>query len=96
MYRAASFFRGGRAKLAQTVAIQVEVSFITLYKDQPALGHIDLELRAQGFVHSFLACLMVHSGTTFDRSLVMTSPPSNFRGPIWATVAWANTGNRGS
>jgi FkbM family methyltransferase len=49
-------FRGGRAKLAQTVAIQVEVSFITLYKDQPALGHIDLELRAQGFVpHCFAA-----------------------------------------
>jgi len=43
-------FRGGRAKLGRAVAIQTEVSFITLYEDQPALGEIDVELRAQGFV----------------------------------------------
>jgi FkbM family methyltransferase len=46
--------RGGREKLAQCVAVQVEVSFVPLYKDQPTYGEIDLELRAQGFMpHCF-------------------------------------------
>jgi hypothetical protein len=49
-------FRGGKAKLAETVAIQTEVSFMTLYKDQPTLGDIDSELRSQGFLpHCFAA-----------------------------------------
>ncbi|MEB3022251.1 FkbM family methyltransferase [[Mycobacterium] crassicus] len=49
-------FRNGRAKLANAVAIQTEVSFIALYEGQPVFGEIDLELRAQGFVpHSFPA-----------------------------------------
>ena len=43
-------FRHGRNRLRDAVAIQVEVSFITLYENQPALGEVDLELRAQGFV----------------------------------------------
>jgi FkbM family methyltransferase len=43
-------FRGGRRKLAAAVAVQTEVSFITLYEGQPGLGEIDVELRAQGFV----------------------------------------------
>jgi len=47
-------FQGGSARLSQAVAIQTEVSFITLYRNQPAVGEIDLELRAQGFVpHCF-------------------------------------------
>jgi len=46
--------RGARRKLAQCIAIQVEVSFMTLYKSQPTYGELDLELRAQGFVpHCF-------------------------------------------
>src|SRR5690606_19709200 len=49
-------FQSGKTKLAQAVAVQVEVSFITLYKDQPGMGEIDIELRAQGFVpHCFAA-----------------------------------------
>lgn len=49
-------FRSGMLKLAQAVAVQVEVSFITLYKNQPSLGEVDIELRAQGFVpHCFAA-----------------------------------------
>lgn len=49
-----SVFQNGRRKLAQTVFIQTEVSFVTLYKDQPAWGEVDLELRAQGFMpHCF-------------------------------------------
>lgn len=49
-------FREGRHKLANAVAIQTEVSFMTLYKGQPTLGDVDVELRAQGFVpHCFAA-----------------------------------------
>ena len=49
-------FQGGRNKLSRAVAIQTEVSFVTLYKGQPALGDIDLELRQQGFIpHCFAA-----------------------------------------
>nr|WP_264993273.1 FkbM family methyltransferase [Mycobacterium montefiorense] len=49
-------FQGGTVKLAETVAIQTEVSFVSLYKDQPTLGDIDSELRGQGFVpHCFPA-----------------------------------------
>lgn len=47
-------FQHGRKKLAQTVCIQTEVSFVTLYKDQPAWGEVDTQLRAQGFMpHAF-------------------------------------------
>ena len=49
-------FRGGTARLAQAVAIQTEISFVTLYKHQPSLGDVDLELRRQGFLpHCFAA-----------------------------------------
>lgn len=49
-----SVFQNGRQKLAQAVFIQTEVSFVTLYQDQPAWGAVDLELRAQGFMpHCF-------------------------------------------
>lgn len=49
-------FQGGTAKLSQAVVIQTEISFVTLYKDQPSLGHIDLELRRQGYIpHCFAA-----------------------------------------
>ncbi|WAC90867.1 FkbM family methyltransferase [Mycobacterium sp. Aquia_213] len=47
-------FQGGTARLAKAAAIQTEVSFVTLYKDQPTLGDIDSELRSQGFLpHCF-------------------------------------------
>lgn len=49
-------FRNGRSKLARTVAIQTEVSFVPIYQGQPVFGDIDLELRGQGFVpHMFAA-----------------------------------------
>jgi hypothetical protein len=47
-------FQHGRRKLADAVAVQTEVSFVPLYKDQPVFGQVDLELRSQGFLpHSF-------------------------------------------
>jgi FkbM family methyltransferase len=51
-------FRAGRQKLAKAVAIQTEVSFVTLYRDQPALGEVDMALREMGFIpHSFAEVL---------------------------------------
>jgi len=51
-----SVFKGGAARLSQAVAIQTEVSFVTLYRDEPRFGDVDLELRSQGFIpHCFAA-----------------------------------------
>lgn len=45
----------GKEKLSRAVFIQLEVSFIALYENQPTLGDIDVWMRAQGFVpHCFL------------------------------------------
>jgi FkbM family methyltransferase len=47
-------FQCGKSKLADTVVIQTEVSFIPLYKQQSPFGEIDIELRGQGFIpHCF-------------------------------------------
>lgn len=44
----------GRKKLAQAVAVQVEVRFVPLYHGEPSFGDVDAELRRQGFVlHDF-------------------------------------------
>jgi FkbM family methyltransferase len=46
--------QNARQKLSDCVAVDLEISFITLYKDQPSFGHLDLELRSQGFIpHRF-------------------------------------------
>lgn len=46
--------RGGEARLAASVAIQLEVSFMPLYEGQPSFGEIDLWMRAHGFApHAF-------------------------------------------
>jgi FkbM family methyltransferase len=52
-----SIFGSGRKKLKQAVAIQTEVSFLCLYKDQPSFGDVDTELRKQGFVPHALAAI---------------------------------------
>ena len=47
-------FEFGRRKLARAVAVQTEISFITLYREQPPFGVIDTILRQLGFVpHCF-------------------------------------------
>lgn len=47
-------FRNGTARLSQAIAIQSEISFVTLYKDEPVFGEVDLALRALGFIpHMF-------------------------------------------
>lgn len=49
----------GRTTLADTVAIQTEVSFIPLYKDQPTIGTMDVMLRDLGFLPHCFAELKV-------------------------------------
>jgi len=41
--------KNGLEKLANCVAVQLEVSWITLYEDQPAFGEVDTWMREQGF-----------------------------------------------
>jgi FkbM family methyltransferase len=53
-----SVFQNGQQKLAEAVAIQTEVSFMSLYLNQPSFGEADCELRAQGFIPHCLATLM--------------------------------------
>lgn len=45
-----AILQNGRRRLAEAVMIQAEVLFLPLYKNQPAFGEIDLELRGQGFI----------------------------------------------
>jgi len=42
-------------RLRNCVAIQLEISFVCLYENQPAFGEVDVWMRSQGFLpHSFL------------------------------------------
>jgi FkbM family methyltransferase len=67
-------FQGGKTKLAETVAIQTEISFVTLYKDQPSLGDIDLELRSQGFLpHCVAEVNSRQIGPVLNNSLIQAS-----------------------
>ena len=46
--------RSGRARLAEAVCVQTEVSFVPLYEGQPTFGEVDLFLRQAGFLpHRF-------------------------------------------
>jgi FkbM family methyltransferase len=50
-----SVLQAGRQKLAGALAVQTEVGFHRLYRDQPTFADVDLELRHQGFVpHQFV------------------------------------------
>jgi len=49
-------FRSDNVLMSKVVAVHTEVSFISLYKDQPTIGEIDQELRYHGLVpHMFYA-----------------------------------------
>jgi FkbM family methyltransferase len=65
-----AIFASGRQKLKQAVAIQTEVSFLCIYKDQPTFGDVDSELRKQGFVP--------HALTTINKRMIAPlSDPAN-------------------
>jgi FkbM family methyltransferase len=50
-------FRGGRARLSGAVAVQTEVSFVPLYRNQPSFGDIDHELRDLGYIPHMFATI---------------------------------------
>jgi FkbM family methyltransferase len=69
-------FRNGHTKLAEAVAIQTEVSFVTWYQSQPPFGEVDAELRSQGFIpHCFAELRRRPIGNVQDGGA--TSPPAN-------------------
>jgi FkbM family methyltransferase len=43
-------FKSGRERLKRAVVVHTEVCFLQLYKDQPLLAEIDLDLRGLGFI----------------------------------------------
>lgn len=47
--------QNGMEKLADCVAIQLEVSYVCLYENQPSFGDVDIWMRSQGYApHKFL------------------------------------------
>ncbi len=42
--------QSGKQKLSNAAMIQIEVSFVPLYENQPVYGEVDIELRNMGFV----------------------------------------------
>ncbi len=52
-------FKSGQRLLARAVAIQTEVSFVTLYRGQPAFGAVDTFLRGLDFIPHCFAELKV-------------------------------------
>jgi len=78
-------FGSGRQKQKQAAAIQTEVSFLCLYKEQPTFDDIDVELRKQGFVpHAFYGDQPAH-----DRSLErpVREYLASFQAPAAPTVS---------
>lgn len=46
--------KNGQRTLAECIAIQLEVSFVPLYKSQPSFGEVDVWMRANGYLpHCF-------------------------------------------
>ena len=65
--------RHGRMKLAETVAIQTKVSFVTWHQSQPPFGEVDSALRSQGFIP--------HCFTELRRSPIGNVPVGGTRPP---------------
>jgi FkbM family methyltransferase len=68
-------FRGGRAHLANAVAVHTEVCFMQLYKDQPLFGDIDRELRSLGMIP--------HMFTEIKKAMIL---PLYFEKDLYATM----------
>jgi FkbM family methyltransferase len=50
-----SVLQNGARMLRDVLALQLEVSFIALYQNQPSFGEVDIWMRAQGFLpHCFI------------------------------------------
>jgi FkbM family methyltransferase len=52
-------FESGQRKLTEAVVIQTELSFVPIYREQPAFGVIDTALRRMGFIPHCIADLLL-------------------------------------
>jgi FkbM family methyltransferase len=68
-------FRSGRSRLANAVAVQTEVCFMQLYKDQPLFADIDQELRSLG--------LIPHLFTEMRKAMIL---PLRFENDLYRTM----------
>ena len=81
-------FRGGRSRLASAVAVQTEVCFMPLYKDQPLFGDLDRELRSLGLIPHLMTEIHkamispLTSRTTFAARSTRWSTPTSFMSAI--------------
>ncbi|MBX3378023.1 MAG: FkbM family methyltransferase [Phycisphaeraceae bacterium] len=77
--------RGGRARISGAVAVQAEVEFAPMYKDQPLFADVDRELRGMGFaLHSFTSM----SGRAFKPFADPRNPFKPMRQHLWADVLY--------
>lgn len=74
--------KAGTAALADTMAVQLEVGFLPIYRDQPLFADVDSFLRAHGFAFH----TMVGVGSRPFRPLIKDGNPN--RG--FAQVIWSN------
>jgi FkbM family methyltransferase len=73
---------GAQETLADVLAIQAEVSFLAIYRDQPLFADVDVHLRGRGFAFH----TMVGVGSRPFRPLIKDANPN--RG--FAQVIWSN------
>lgn len=77
--------RGGKSKLSKAVAIQAEVEFGPMYKNQPLFADVDTELRGMGFaLHSFTSM----SGRAFKPFADPRNPYKPMRQNLWADALY--------
>ncbi len=70
-----SVFRSGRSHLSKAAAVQTEVCFMQLYKDQPLFAEIDQELRSLG--------LIPHVFTEMKKAMIL---PLHFENDLYRTM----------
>jgi FkbM family methyltransferase len=77
--------QGAPTTLAQAVAIEVEVEFIPLYKDQPLFGHVQVFLQEHNFVlHKFIDIC----GRAFKPLLFNQNPCAPMSQVLWADAVF--------
>ena len=75
---------GAVARLADILAVHVEVEFLPLYKNQPLFADIDTFLRAHGFAFH----TMNSFGRTFKPAIVNNDPSARLNQLIWADAVY--------
>lgn len=78
-------FKGGEKLMQSTLAIQAEVNFVPMYKDQPLFGDVDTYLRSKGFVvHAFYG----PQGRAFHPMKVNNSDHARINQAMWADMVY--------